>query len=162
MELKQDCSLPIKKAFRIMTSSEDVVAVLHTAFRCNYFHASFNFSAFTLLEKCSKKFAGFFLCECSHYVHLSQLRRPTGSSFSAQDCSIFQKSVLPRWKNSVWLWEFKNMKQSSTLVDALCVAWVVGPNYCDFEVRRLHALFESHLHECVRQRKSSKGWYMDF
>ena len=54
--------LPIKKAFRIMSSSEELCQRLEKRFHCACdFHASFNFSDFQLLEKYSRKFARFFV-----------------------------------------------------------------------------------------------------
>ena len=62
MGIEAGPGLPIKKAFRIMTSSEDLSCRLAYRFRCNCdFHASFNFSNFTLSEKYSRKFARFFV-----------------------------------------------------------------------------------------------------
>ena len=54
--------LPIKKAFRIMSSSEELGQRLEKRFHCACdFHASFNFSDFQLSEKYSRKFARFFV-----------------------------------------------------------------------------------------------------
>ena len=54
--------LPIKKAFRIMSSSEELSQRLEKRFHCACdFHASFNFSDFQLSEKYSRKFARFFV-----------------------------------------------------------------------------------------------------
>ena len=54
--------LPIKKAFRIMSSSEEPSQRLEKGFHCACdFHASFNFSDFQLSEKYSRKFARFFV-----------------------------------------------------------------------------------------------------
>ena len=54
--------LPIKKAFRIMSSSEELCQRLEKRFHCACdFHASFNFSDFQLSEKYSRKFARFFV-----------------------------------------------------------------------------------------------------
>ena len=54
--------LPIKKAFRIMSSSEEFCKRLEKRFICNCdFHASFNFSDFALSEKYSRKFARYFI-----------------------------------------------------------------------------------------------------
>ena len=54
--------LPIKKAFRIMSNSEELCKRLEKRFVCDCdFHASFNFSDFALSEKYSRKFARFFI-----------------------------------------------------------------------------------------------------
>jgi hypothetical protein len=54
--------LPIKKAFRIMSSSEELSQRLEKRFHCACdFHASFNFSDFQLSEKYSRKFVRFFV-----------------------------------------------------------------------------------------------------
>ena len=61
MGIEAGPGLPIKKAFRIMTSSEDLSRRLSYRFRCNCdFHAPFNFTDFQLSEKYSRKFASFF------------------------------------------------------------------------------------------------------
>ena len=54
--------LPIKKAFRIMSNSEELCKRLEKRFTCDcFFHASFNSSDFALSEKYSRKFARFFI-----------------------------------------------------------------------------------------------------
>ena len=62
MGIEAGPGLPIKKAFRIMTSSEDLSRRVSYRFRCNCdFHAPFNFTDFQLSEKYSRKFARFFV-----------------------------------------------------------------------------------------------------
>ena len=71
---------------------------------------------------------------------LKAFQAPGLPTFSDVKRVIFQNEPSAAFGRVLGAWHVQIMKQNSLLIVALCVAWVVGSNYRDFEVWRLQSL----------------------